>query len=62
MKTHVLGRREGHGANKDGEDIPVGPVMVCYLETAVGKWGKEKATHSSSLAWEIAWTEEPGEL
>ena len=23
---------------------------------------KEKATHSSILAWEISWTEEPGEL
>ena len=23
---------------------------------------KETATHSSSLAWEIAWTEEPGGL
>ena len=24
--------------------------------------GKEKATHSSVLAWEIPWTEEPGRL
>ena len=23
---------------------------------------KERATHSSILAWEIPWTEEPGEL
>ena len=23
---------------------------------------KEMATHSSSLVWEILWTEEPGEL
>ena len=23
---------------------------------------KEMATHSSTLAWEIPWTEEPGEL
>jgi len=23
---------------------------------------KERATHSSMLAWEIPWTEEPGEL
>ena len=23
---------------------------------------KEMATHSNSLAWEIPWTEEPGEL
>ena len=25
-------------------------------------WGKEMATHSSILAWEIPWTEEPGRL
>ena len=24
--------------------------------------GKRNATHSSILAWEIPWTEEPGEL
>ena len=24
--------------------------------------GKEMATHSSTLAWEILWTEEPGGL
>ena len=30
----------------------------------VGKipWGEEIATHSSILAWEIPWTEEPGGL
>ena len=26
------------------------------------KQGKEMATHSSTLAWEIPWTKEPGEL
>ena len=37
-------------------------------ETRVGSLGqedrleKEMATHSSVLAWEIPWTEEPGEL
>ena len=25
-------------------------------------WEKEMATHSSILAWEIPWTEEPGSL
>ena len=25
-------------------------------------WGKEVATHSSVLAWEIPWTEETGQL
>ena len=27
-----------------------------------GPWEKEIATHSSILAWEIPWTEEPGGL
>ena len=37
-------------------------------ETQVGSLGledplgKEMATHSSILAWEIPWTEEPGKL
>ena len=30
-------------------------IVRCYLE-------KEMATHSSILAWEIPWTEEPGRL
>ena len=46
----------------------------CSSKTSVGtKWArsflgredpleKEMATHSSTLAWEIPWTEEPGEL
>ena len=25
-------------------------------------WGRETATHSSVIAWEIPWTEEPGQL
>ena len=27
-----------------------------------GPLGKEMATHSSTLAWKIPWTEEPGSL
>ena len=38
------------------------------LETPVGSLGqedpleKEMATHSSTIAWKIPWTEEPGRL
>ena len=32
------------------------------LETWVGKEEKKMATHSTILAWEIPWTEEPGGL
>ena len=30
--------------------------------SSVARLGKGMATHSSILAWEIPWTEEPGEL
>ena len=38
--------------------------MRCGLDPWVGKIPLEKgmATHSSILAWEIPWTEEPGGL
>ena len=43
-------------------------TLTAMEETQVGSLGwedpqeKEMATHSSSLAWEIPWTEEPGGL
>ena len=45
-----------------------GKASACNEETRVGSLGwedpleKEMATHSSSLAWKIPWTEEPGRL
>ena len=42
--------------------------LPAMQETQVGSLGlgdpleKEKATHSSVLAWKIPWTEEPGRL
>ena len=42
--------------------------LPAMLETQVRSLGgkkpleKEMATHSSTLAWEIPWTEEPGRL
>ena len=33
-----------------------------YLPFNMISLGKEMATHSSSLAWRIPWTEEPGGL
>ena len=44
------------------------PAMQETQETQVWSWGQEDplekgmATHSSILAWEIPWTEEPGGL
>ena len=33
---------------------------VLSLKSVEGKWEKAMATHSSTLAWKIPWTEEPG--
>ena len=44
------------------------PTVQELLKTRVGSWGwevpleKKMATHSSILAWEIPWTEEPGDI
>ena len=48
------------------EDFPGGSVskdLPAMQETALGRsLGEGMATHSSILAWEIPWTEEPGGL
>ena len=36
--------------------------MSCYLIGVLTSLEKETATHSSILAWEIPWTEEPVRL
>ena len=44
------------------------PIVQELLKIWVGSRGwevpleKKRATHSSILAWEIPWTEEPGEI
>ena len=40
------------------------PLMIFILceDVKVIHMEKETATHSSNLAWEIPWTEEPGGL
>ena len=49
----------------DGSVVKSLPAMQGTQETQVGSLGredpleKEMATHSSVLAWEIPWTEEP---
>ena len=56
---------------KTGSTFPSGSVVKIHLttqETGVRSQGQEDpleegmATHSSILAWEISWTEEPGGL
>ena len=36
-------------------DLPIYPYLLSQMEKAL-------ATHSSTLAWKIPWTEEPGRL
>ena len=39
------------------------PPRVMEIKTKVNKWAeKAMAPHSSTLAWKIPWTEEPGGL
>ena len=54
---------------EDGELWPVGGSLkyntVLQLDQFCkeqGKWVEAMATHSSTLAWKIPWTEEPGRL
>ena len=36
------------------------PILVSYKTIIMPLWEKAMVTHSSSLAWRIPWTEEPG--
>ena len=39
------------------------PAAVCFcLQPFMGNSGEGKAPHSSTLSWEVPWTEEPGGL
>ena len=44
--------------------LPVQETQEVWVQSLVGEYPLEEeiATHSSSLAWEIPWTEEPGGL
>ena len=37
-------------------------VQITFYRDQTSYMGKEMATHSSTLAWRIPWTEEPGRL
>ena len=37
-------------------------VFICNFDECFHCLEKEMATHSSTLAWKIPWTEEPGRL
>ena len=48
----------------EGEVFTIGPPgkYQVYLIFKITAWEEEMASHSSILAWEIPWTEEPGRL
>ena len=44
------------------KDLPANAGDVGWIPGLGGSLEKQMATHSSVLAWEILWTEEPGRL
>ena len=66
-----LASSQGNGKHLSSQTSLVAQTVKCLLtvrETRVQSLGwedpleREMATHSSILAWEIPWTEEPGGL
>ena len=52
---------KGPGGTKGMADLGQGPILD--LRSPSCRWsGKAMAPHSSTLAWKIPWTEEPGRL
>ena len=50
---------EGFPVDSDGKNLPAMPETWVRSLGQEDPLEKEMATHSSSLAWEIPWTEEP---
>ena len=48
-----------------GKNVSIGVVILCshaFMHAYTQQVEKAMATHSSTLAWKIPWTEEPGRL
>ena len=48
-----------------GKNVSIGVVMLCshaFMHAYTQQVEKTMAPHSSTLAWKIPWTEEPGGL
>ena len=60
------GHRKKHPEPTHTSDAKnLGPVHQCQIESQrqnLGEVEKAMAPHSSTLAWKIPWTEEPGRL
>ena len=48
--------------SSDGKEFPRNAEDAGLISESGRSPGEGNATHSSILAWEIPWTEEPGEL
>ena len=65
---NICGQILGWMGFPDGSAVKNPPVMQETQDTQVWSLGwkdpleEEMATHSSTLAWKILWTEEPGRL
>ena len=65
---NICGQILGWMGFPDGSVVKNPPVMQETQDTQVWSLGwkdpleEEMATHSSTLAWKILWTEEPGRL
>ena len=63
MKHIWAGKQNSTWASVDGSVVKSLPANAGDTVSGSGRsLEKEMATHSSILAWEILWTEEPGEL
>ena len=65
LKLHISLSLQGLGTAPVAQTVKCLPTMWETRVRPLGRedpLGKEMATHSSILAWEIPWTEEPGRL
>ena len=52
---------DGHSSNQNADYVTVKlGVYLCFINIVI--WKKAMAPHSSTLAWKIPWTGEPGRL
>ena len=54
--------KKGFLSDSMGKNLPASAGDVGWSLSPADPLGKEMATHSSILAWEIQWTEEPDSL
>ena len=62
LVTKLWGRDQGFPGGSVVENPPAKQETPVQSLGQEDPSGKEMATHSSILAWEIPWTEEPGGL